>query len=72
MAEPIPLERKPPLPQHETIPNEVREKMGALVARAESIRRVLGANSALPGTRQTAKDQLPLLAREALELWSLI
>lgn len=71
MAEPIPMERKP-LPQHETIPSDVREKAGALAARMNRIQRVLTAASALPGTRQAAKDELPLLAREALALWSLV
>lgn len=71
MAEPIPLERKA-LPQHETIPNEAREKMGALVSRAERLRRVLAAASALPDVKRAAMDELPLLAAEALTLWALL
>lgn len=70
MAEPIPIKR--PLPTHETIPADVREKAGALHSRMERIRRVLTAASALPEVRRVAKDDLVALSKEALNLWSLV
>ena len=71
MAEPVPF-KPAPLPQHETIPNEVRERAGALHSRMDRIRRVLTAASALPATRAQAKDDLVVLSKEALALWSIV
>lgn len=71
MADPVPIKR-PPLPQHETIPSDVREKAGSLTSRMGRINRVLSAPSALPETKRQAKDDLVVLSKEALALWSLI
>lgn len=70
MADPIPM--RAPLPQHETIPNDVRERAGALVSRMERIRRVLTATSCLPERRREAKDELVSLSKEALALWAIL
>lgn len=70
MVEPIPMKpTKPVLAQHETIPNEIREKTGSLDARMNRIKRVLLQASALPEIREQAKADLVGLAAEALELW---
>lgn len=68
---PEPEEREP-LPAHVDNPLDVRRAAQALTARAESIRRVLNAPSALPEARQRAKDELVALSKDALSLWSLV
>lgn len=71
MPDPIPMER-PKLADHTTNPPEVRERAQALAARLNRINRVLVSPAALPERRREARDDLILLAREALDLWSLI
>lgn len=71
MAEPVPMKR-PPLPQHADIPPDVREKAGALASRMNRIQQVLTKPSALPAMKAGAKDELVVLSKEALALWSLI
>lgn len=71
MADPIPMER-PKLPEHVTNPMDVREKAQALSARIGRINRVLASPAALPERRREAKDELVVLSREALQLWSLV
>lgn len=71
MADPIPMKREP-IPQHVTIPSDVREKAGALVSRMDRIRRVLTSASAMPAMKAQAKDDLVVLSKEALALWGLV
>lgn len=71
MADPIPMERKP-LPAHVTNPMDVREKAQALSARLGRINRVLASPAALPERRTEAKDELVVLSKDALALWSLL
>lgn len=67
----VPVAREP-LPQQETIPNDVRQKADALAARMTRIRGVLTSASCLPERRREAKDELVTLSKEALALWSLL
>jgi hypothetical protein len=60
------------LPQHETIPLDVRQRVSGLVAAAERIRKVLTAPSALPEVRARAKDELLALSKEAAAIWSIV
>lgn len=71
MVNPVPL-KSAPLAQHVSIPNDVREKCGELDAMMNQIKRVLMQPSALPEQRKAAKDKLALLAKDALQLWSLL
>lgn len=71
MADPIPM-KKAPLSQHETIPPDVREKTQALSSKMGRISRILTANAALPEMRRQAKDELAALAKDALNLWSVL
>lgn len=71
MAEPIPI-KPAPLPQHETIPADVRTRATDLKACMERINRVLSAPSCLPERRREAKDGLVTLSKNALALWSLL
>lgn len=66
-----PIERQP-LPSHETIPLDVREKTQALSSKMGRISRVLTANAALPEMRRQAKDDLAALAKDALNLWAVL
>lgn len=66
-----PMER-PKLPEHVTNAPDVRERAQALSARMGRIARVLSSPAALPERRCEAKDELVVLSREALSLWSLI
>ena len=66
-----PIERSK-LPDHETIPLDVREKTQALSSKMGRISRVLTANAALPEMRKAAKDELAALAKDALNLWSIL
>lgn len=66
-----PMERKP-LPDHETIPLDIREKTQALATRMGRINRVLTGNAALPEMRRQAKDELVALAKDALALWEYV
>ena len=66
-----PMER-PKLPAHVTNDPDIRERAQALSARMGRIARVLSSPAALPERRREAKDDLVVLSKEALQLWSVI
>jgi len=68
----VPEEERVPLQQQVDNPPEVRAAAAALGSRYDRIRRVLCSNAALPEARRRAKDELVVLSREALQLWSLV
>lgn len=67
----VPMAR-PKLPAQVDIPADVREKTAALSARMNRIARVLNAPACLPERKREAKDELAALAKDALNLWSLV
>lgn len=68
MSKVIPMERSP-LPVHETLPTGIRTQAQALGALSGRVVRILNSNAALPDMKRQAKEDLVVLARDALELW---
>ena len=57
-----------PLPRHDDIPPAIREKAGELDATMNRIKRALLRPAVMPDILATARDDLIVLARDALNL----
>lgn len=60
------------LAELQTIPDDVRQRSASLKGRMDRVARILSAPAAHPAMRATAKDELVMLSKEALALWSVV